>query len=269
MAKRSLAIFFISTAFCYFSAADSFVFAQAKPQYSTGTQGQPLSNTIHHFLDGLMKTPEDESLKIFGSYGGRIANELDLDSLYFSSYIEVKNLLDQAVAHSIDALTLFTHPLLQDPEGFAVVFGGKLLRQINEDFDFHGLFNISVPSVADGAVANMVFFIVGQGKFIVGYDRNTKIKHPDYDFVTGYYDYNELFIMNANTDPSGNPGLFEIKGISNPNEKPKWMKGPLNVDIRSLVVAAGHNNRQQIIIQYEFFGIKHKFLKPIPIEKRR
>ena len=267
-AKRSLAIIFISAVFCYFSTEDFHIFAQAVPRNFASAKEYSLTKAIRHFLGGMITASEDECLRIFGKYGGRIANELDLDSLYFISYTEVKKLLDQAATESIDSLTLFTHPLLQDPEGFAIVFNKELLRKINRDFDFHGLFSISAPSVDDGSAANMIFFAVGQGKFIVGYDRNAKIKHPDYGFVTGHYDYNELFMMNATTDPGGNPGLFDIKGISHPDEKPKSMKGPLDVDIHSLVITAANGGRQQIVIQYDFFGIKHKILEPIPIERR-
>jgi hypothetical protein len=163
---------------------------------------------------------------------------------------------------------LFTHPLLQDPEGLAIIFNADLLQQINKNFNFHGLFNISAPPIDSGDALKMQFLVVGQGKFIVGYNRNAKIKHPDYDFVTGHYDYNELFIMAAKKDLQGNPGLFDIKGVSNPDEKPRWMKGPLNVDIHSMIITSDNGNGRQIRIQYDLFGVKHKILKPIPIEKR-
>jgi hypothetical protein len=73
--------------------------------------------------------------------------------------------------------------------------------------------------------------------------------------------------MDAKKDSKGNPGLFNIKGVSNPNEKPQWMKGPLNVDIHSLIITSDPGGQRQILIQYDLFGIKHKLLNPIPIEK--
>ena len=267
MAKLFLAIFLFNTVFYIIPNEDFCAYAQTVVQNVSPTDAQPFSKLLILFLKGMTKAPKDECLRIFGRYGEVIAKELNLDKLYFVSYTGVENLLDQAVKESIDSLTLFTHPLLQNPKGFAIVFNQALLQQINKNFNFHGLFNISVPSVNDGSAVNMNFFVVGQGKFIVGYNRNAKIKHPDYDFVTGYYDYHELFIMDAKKDLKGNPGLFNIKGLSNPNEVPKWMRGPLNVDIQSLIISSDKGNQRKIIIQYDLFGTKHKILKPNPIEK--
>jgi len=53
-------------------------------------------------------------------------------------------LLDQAVNESIDSLTLFTLPVLQNQKNFAIVFNEELLEQVQKNFDFHALFNISV-----------------------------------------------------------------------------------------------------------------------------
>jgi len=267
MAKLFLAILLIYAGFYIIPNEDFCAYAQTMVQNIAPTNAQPFSKQLIQFLKGMTKAPKEECLRIFGRYGEVISKELNLDKLYFVSYTEVENLLDQAVKESMNSLTLFTHPRLQNPKSFAIVFKKELLQQINKSFNFHGLFNISVPSVNDGSAVNMNFFVVGQGKFIVGYNRNAKIKHPDYDFVTGYYDYHELFIMHAKKDSKGNPGLFNIKGLSNPNEEPKWMKGPLNVDIQSLVISSDNGNQRQIIIQYDLFGIKNKILKPIPIEK--
>jgi hypothetical protein len=265
--KLFLTILLIYAGFYIIPNEDFCAYAQTMVQNIAPADAQPFSKQLTQFLKGMTEAPEDEYLRIFGRYGEVIAKELNLDKLYFVSYPEVENLLDQAVKESMDSLTLFTHPRLQNPKGFAIVFKKELLQQINKNFNFHGLFNISVPSVNDGSAVNMNFFVVGQGKFIVGYNRNAKIKHPDYDFVTGYYDYHELFIMDAKKDSKGNSGLFNIKGLTNPNEEPKWMKGPLNVDIQSLVISSDKGNQRQIIIQYDLFGIKNKILKPIPIEK--
>ena len=225
------------------------------------------SKQIDHFLHCLIKATKDECVQIFGKYNTIISHELDFKKLYFVSYEEVEHLLDRAVNESIDSLTLFTHPRLQAQKNFAIVFNEELLEQVQKNFDFHALFNISVPSLEDGSVVKMKFLAIGQGKLIVGYNRNAKIKHPDYDFATGRYEYRELFTMNARKDSKGNLGLFNIKGQSHPNGKPQWMKGPLNVDIRSLIISADPKGRKKILIQYDLFGIKEKLIDPISIEK--
>jgi len=226
------------------------------------------SKQINHFLDHLIKASEDEISRNFGKYRTIIAHELDFQKLYLTSYYEVEDLLETAVAESIDSLTLFTLPPLQEQQGAAIIFNQELLRQVNKNFNFHGLFNILVPSAEDGSAVKMKFLVIGQGKFIVGYDRNAKIKHSDYGFATGKYDYRELFIMDANTDSKGNPGLVNIKAFSKPDGKIEWMKGPLNVDIHSMILTPTAGGRHQILIQYDFFGIQQKFIDPIPIEKR-
>jgi hypothetical protein len=55
--------------------------------------------------------------------------------------------------------------------------------------------------------------------------------------------------------------------LSHPNEEPQWMKGPLNVDILSLIITSDPKGQKKILIQYDLFGIKHKLIDPIPIEK--
>jgi len=265
--KLSL-IFFIINSVCYSQTCENALFfAQTDVPKLPLTEDQSFSKQIKHFLNHLIKASSDECVRIFGKYQAIIARELDMEKLYFVSYKEVEDLLNQAVKESIDSLTLFTLPLLQDQKGFAIVFNEELLQQINKNFNFHGLFNISIPSVEDGSAVRMKFLVIGQGKFIAGYDRNAKIKHPDYNFATGMYDYRELFIMAAKKDSKGNRGLFNIKALSKPDGKRQWMQGPLNVDIHSLIIISDRGGRGQILIQYDLFGIKHKIIDPIPIEK--
>jgi hypothetical protein len=265
--RLSLIIFLVCCDFFCISGEPQPVHAQTAVRNFELTQDQSFSKQIDIFLHSLSKAPEDECVKIFGRYAEIIEGELNSNKLYFVSYKAVKNLLDQAATESIDSLTLFTHPLLQDQKGLAIVFDKELLRQISEHFDFHGIFSISAPSVDEGSAVKMTFFVIGQGKFIVGYDRNAKILNPDYDFVTGNYDYNELFVMDAKKDSKGNLGLFNIKGVSNPNGKPRWMKGPLNADIHSLILTTDPGGRPKICVQYDLWGIRNMLLKPIPIEK--
>ena len=246
---------------------DLSVYAQTAVPTVKIPQDQSFLKQIKLFFNSISKASKDKCLKTFGRYGDTIAGEISLDKLYFASYKEVEKLLNQAANESIDSLTLFTHPILQEPMGFAIVFDEALLQRINENFDFHGLFNVVAPCVSECSTVSMKFFITGQGKFIVGYNRNAKIKHPDYHFATGNYGYKELFIMDAKKDSNGNPGLFNIKGVSNPNEKMRWMKGPLNVDIHSMIMTSEPDGRQQILIEYSLFGKHHKLIDPIPIEK--
>jgi len=263
----SLIIFFICGVFYYSFIGRPAVCAQTGGQSLQLTEEQSFAKQIDYFLNNLLKASKEECLEIFGPYGEVISKELNIDNLYFVSYQEVERLLDQAVRQSIDSLTLFTHPRLQDQKRFAIVFSEGLLQQIDRNFNFHGLFNISAPSIDGGPAIKMKFIVMGQGKFIVGYNRNAKIKHPDYAFATGNYKYNELFIMEAKKDLEGNTGLLNIKGVSSPKSKPEWMKGPVNVDIQSMVMTIDPGNRRQILIQYYLFGRKHKLIDPIPIQK--
>jgi hypothetical protein len=45
------------------------------------------------------------------------------------------------------------------------------------------------------------------------------------------------------------------------------MKGPLNVEIQSLIIASDPKGQKKILIQYNLFGIKQKLIDPISIEK--
>jgi hypothetical protein len=243
------------------------IYAQTVTQNLQLPNDQTFSKQIDHFLHCLIKATKEECARIFGKYNTIISRELDFQKLYFVSYEEIEDLLDRAVNESIDSLTLFTLPRLQNQKNFVVVFNEKLLEQVQEKYDFHALFNISVPSLENSSIVKMKFLAIGQGKLIVGYSRNAKIKHPDYNFATGKYDYRELFTMDAQKDSEGNLGLFNIKGLSHPDGKPQWMKGPLNADIRSLIIRSDPKGQKKILIQYDLFGIKEKLIDPISIEK--
>ena len=243
------------------------IIAQTVAQNISRPKDQSFSKQIDHFLNGRIRATRDECVRIFGKYSTIIAQGVDFNRLYFVSYEEVDDLLDRAVNESIDSLTLFTLPRLQNQKSFAIVFSEDLLEQVQQNYNFHALFNISAQSIEDGSIVKMKFLVIGQGKLIVGYNRNAKIKHQDYNFATGKYDYRELFTMDAGKDSKGNPCLSNIKGLSNTNGPPQWMKGPLNVDIQSLTIGSDQKGRDKILIQYDLFGAKHKLIDPIPIEK--
>jgi len=267
IAKILIIISIVSGEFHSGFSKKSPIYAQTVAQNLKLLHDESFSKQIDHFLHRLIKAPKEECVQIFGKYSTIISQELDFERLYLVSYEEVEDLLDQAVNESMDSLTLFTLPPLQNQKNFAIVFNEELLEQVRRNFDFHALFNISVPSLEDSSVVKMKFLVIGQGKLIVGYNSNAKIKHPDYNFATGRYDYRELFTMDARKDSMGNLGLFNIKGLSHPNGKPQWMKGPLNVDIQSLIISSDPKGRKKILIQYDFFGVKQKLIDPISIEK--
>jgi hypothetical protein len=243
------------------------LYAQTSEKNSQPTTDQSFSKAVGHFIKSLRKAPKEEGVLVFGRYREIVAREISMDKLYVVSYQDVENLLNQAASGSIDSLTLFSHPLLQDQKRFAIVFNKELLTKINSNFNFHALFNISILAIDGGSDVKMIFFVIGQGKIIVGYNRNAKIKHPDYNLATGNYDYKELFIMDVNRDAQGNRGIFNIKGRSTPQAKPRWMKGPLNYDIHSMVITSDAAGHRQILTEYEALGMREKFLPPIPIEK--
>jgi hypothetical protein len=243
------------------------IYAQTVAQDISRPKDHSFALEIDHFLNGLKRATRDECVRIFGKYSTIIAQEVDFNRLYFVSYEEVDDLLDQAVNESIDSLTLFTFPRSQNQDSFAIGFNQDLLEQVQRNYNFHALFNISAQSIEDGSLVKMRFLVIGQGKLIVGYNSNAKIKHQDYDFATGKYDYRELFTMDAGQDADGNACLFNIKGLSNPNGHPQWMQGPLNVDIQSLTIGSDQKGREKILIQYDLWGAKYKLIDPIPIEK--
>ncbi len=112
----------------------------------------------------------------------------------------------------------------------------------------------------------MNFLVTGQGKLIVSYDNNLTITHPDYSIATGKYDYLEFFVMDAKRDDNGNPGLFNIRGISGPLDNFKSMRGPLNAVIKSLCLMSGTGAEKKTIVNYEFLGANKTIVPCIPIE---
>lgn len=221
---------------------------------------------VDSFFNNLIKLSEPESQHIFKKYRPVIARELDMENLYVPTYQELTKLLNLAVYESIDVLTLFTLPIMLQKENKALVLDKKILLQLNSHYNLHGLFLISAQSLENESIIQMDFLISGQGKLIIGYDKSMTITHPDYSFATGKYYYRELFIMDAKKDDKGNPGLFNIKGISNPSEDFKGMKGPLNTTIKSLSLSPGQGNKKNSIVRYKFLGTSTKRVPCIPIE---
>lgn len=228
------------------------------------TERLTFSTQIEFFVNHLKSLPVYKQLRIFNKYYPVVARELDMENLYSPGLQEINMLLNTAVSESVDVLTLFTHPAIQRSKTF--VLDKKTLLQINRQYNLHALFMLSCPSTSEDAVIQMDFLAVGQGKLIIGYNKNSQIKHPDYPFATGRYDYQELFMMDAGTDDQGNYGLFGIRGMSNPKEEFKPMIGPLNASILSLSMMSGSGVEKKILVKYQLFGIGKKVVERIPIE---
>ncbi|MFO7785820.1 MAG: hypothetical protein ACQET7_12495 [Thermodesulfobacteriota bacterium] len=114
-----------------------------------------------------------------------------------------------------------THPVR-----WALVLDREILTRLDKHYNLHALFRISAPCADDDSHVHMEFLITGQGKLIVGYNRNMIIEHPDYSIATGRYAYCELFVMDAQTDERGNAGLFNLKGLATPDGEYEWIRGP-------------------------------------------
>lgn len=243
------------------------IYAEPGKYSGTTAREQTFLQQADFFYEHLIKLSESESKNIFKEYEPAIAKEVDMARLYFTTYQGLIDLLDLAVKESIDVLTLFTLPVLQEQANKAIVLDKDILIQLNKHYNLHGLFLISKHSADDDSKVQMNFLVTGQGKLIIGYDKNAVIKHPDYFFATGRYDYQKLFVMDAKTDDNGNCGIFNIKGLASPTGNYNWMKGPLNVNIRSLSLVPGPENRKNILVQYDLLGSRNKIVGRIPIER--
>jgi hypothetical protein len=224
-------------------------------------------NQVDIFFDNLVKLSEPGLKKIFMDYSPVIAKELDITNLYTTSYPTLETLLEYAVLESIDALSLFTHPRLQQKNNKAIVLNKAVLLKLSRQFNLHGLFLITTKSADDDTQIQMDFLVAGQGKFIVGYDKNTTIIHPDYHFATGRYDYYRFFLMDIGTDGNGERGMFDIKGLTTPSGSFKNMMGPLNATIKSLSLISREGDEKKILIRYEMFGTQEKIIPRMVIEK--
>ena len=224
------------------------------------------STRAESFMDNLTPLSVDEAIDTFNEYYPVISKEIDTKTLYRARLSGIKMLLDTAVSESIDVLTLFTYPAVHLDK--TLVIKKETLLQIHRQYNLHALFLLSCPSANKDSLVIMDFLVVGQGKLIIGYDKNARIKHPEYDFVTGLYDYQKLFIMEAGLDEQGNVGLFGIKGLSAINEEFEPMSGPLNASIHALLLMSGQGGEKNIIVRYQLFGMGKKVIERMPIEVR-
>ncbi len=231
------------------------------------TREPAFSNQVDMFFHDLRKLSESRAEKIFKDFTSVIANQLDITNLYIPDDNAVKALLESAVRESVDVLTLFTHPILQQKNNSAIVLDSASLLKLDRQFNLHGLFLITTESSNSGDPVQMDFLIAGQAKFIVGYNKNDTIIHQDYQFATGRYDYLKLFLMDIGLNENGERGLLGIRGLSNPSGSFKNMRGPLNVAIKSLSLPAEKGEGKKILIKYEMFGIQEKIIPCMMIEK--
>lgn len=222
------------------------------------------SDHIELFMDLLKPLHLSQPTEIFNDYYPIIYREINTENLYVAYPEQIYGLLDKAVSESVDVLTLFTHPAVHREK--ALLIRKKTLHLIDHYYDLHAIFLLSCPSISEDTMIRMNFLVVGQGKLIIGYDKNTRIKHPDYPFATGRYDYQKFFMMDAGTDDQGNIGLFDIRGLSNSNDRFEPMKGPLNAAVKSLSLIFDSMGNKEILVKYKMFGIGRKVVEPIPIE---
>jgi hypothetical protein len=228
---------------------------------------QAFEKDLESFFSDLTKLPDSKAQRIFGKYTGVLGRELDMGRLYSCSYREIEELLDSAVEKSIDALMLFTFPFLQRKDSRALVLDKEMLLRLNRRYNLHALFLISANCADDDSKVRMKFLVTGQGKFIVGYERKTIIRHPEYTIATGKYEYRELFVMEPKTGDKGNWGLFDIRGLSGLTGKFEPMKGPLNADIRSLSFTSESGNEKKILVIYDLLGTRKEVVDRLPIER--
>ena len=103
------------------------VYAEPGEYKGSITRDQTFSKQADFFYDHLIKLPESKSKNIFKEYKSAVAKELDMERLYFTTYQELIDLLDLAVKESIDVLTLFTLPVLQQQTNKAIVLDKDIL----------------------------------------------------------------------------------------------------------------------------------------------
>ena len=243
------------------------LYARAADRPAVSAREQSFAKEVESFFGNLTELPASASKRIFGRYVRAVDRELDMGRLYSCSYKELQALLDSAADKSIDALMLFTLPMLQKKDSRALVLDKEMLSRLDRRYNLHALFLISANSADDGSKVRMKFLVTGQGKFIVGYDRNRTIQHPEYTIATGKYEYRELFVMDAKTDGEGNWGLVDIRGLSSPAGKFGPMKGPLNADIRSLSFTSESGHEKKILVVYDLLGTRKEIVDRMPIER--
>lgn len=191
---------------------------------------------------------------------------LDADRLARCDYAQLQGLLLAAARDSVDVLTLFTLPRMRDKGNLALLLDREQLARLDAEYELHSLFLLSQVSAKGDSTIHMVFLVAGQGKLVIGYDANLTIRHPDYGFSTGKYDYRRLVAMDARLDERGRPGLHDIVCRSEPGEDFTSLRGPMNVAIRSLVLGTGASGERSTIVSYEWFGEQSKISPCPPIE---
>lgn len=189
-------------------------------------------------------SPDTEKLKaIVGDFYERIADERDIDvnKIKLEDYENLQKRFTRAVASDMSALEIFTQQAYADKDNCILLVDKETLQKIDKWFNLHTLWMIKAPlNVATNQYLTMEYFLIGNGRLIIGYEqgKHRKVSVADYKikkFLLPFdnYDY-EVFTSMDIINRDGKRGLYNIQTRKSPDAEFSDFHGPFNANIQAL-----------------------------------
>ncbi|MGR8936051.1 MAG: hypothetical protein ACU837_16985 [Gammaproteobacteria bacterium] len=187
---------------------------------------------------------------------------IDLRQAKIAAAQDVIPLLAQAVRLGWGPLEFFTDREFASQGACILLLDRKALAEVDRRYDIHGLWMISAP-LEGQQNADMAFFLLGQGKLIVGYPRQDTVHVRDYDLWTGQYTYQPLIVMDVVNNGSHRK-LANIKTLARPDSEWLPFQGPFDAEILSLEVEG-----EFVRVKYALLEEMTERIRKIGISPRR
>jgi hypothetical protein len=172
---------------------------------------------------GWLERDDARTLRILGPYGPRV---LEVEGVHLPdvriAHIEaLVCALGRVAARHMGVAQFFADGLFRGGSvSLTVLVDGETSRALDRAFDLHTIF----PAVAraggggGGQEAHMLFFLAGQGRLVMAYDRGLTYAHPDDAYaIFGNRDYHvSPFLRMTIGLHRGGPALLDIATAEGP-----------------------------------------------------
>jgi hypothetical protein len=221
---------------------------------------------VSFLLDsGFIKRAPAQARSDLGPYIQKVhAEGIHEEALYLADHRALECVLARAAARRTNIAELFTEKVFLTGGSLSILLEADALSQSAEKYDFHSPFPVST-TLTDGSTAHMTFLLAGQGKLIIGYDRQGAYHHPDPEYTVEHfngYDVDPYVKMDIVGDGLKKRALERLAVADTPTEKLRPYNGPGDFVVKSLTV---QGNEIRASTRIPFFTPS---IRPKPVAER-
>jgi hypothetical protein len=202
----------------------------ASPAGPASITGEPIltASDVRALVQrGWLERDDARALRILGPYGPRV---LEVEGVHLPdvriAHIEaLECALGRVAARHMGVAQFFADGLFRGGAvSLTVLVDGETARALDRAFDLHTIFPAVVRTGGGGGgsgggqEAHMLFFLAGQGRLVMAYDRGLTYAHPDGAYsIFGNRDYHiSPFLRMTIGLHGGSPALLDIATADGP-----------------------------------------------------